>query len=168
MIYCHHFNRKLTKLKFLSRCHLHCWITINSSWTSIWLFFLSPGHTNEFHPPTVGSFLSLIKNKTIKRNISCISKLRFPITTRTSSDQTLYGPGPRGNGFDFPGAARSEKNREYPTNSAQVSYKLAQKNNIIFYWNVSSQSLQNFDHPVYFVNEAVCSSAKKIANEGRT
>jgi len=60
--------------------------------------------------------------------------------------------------FNFAGATRKD-NTKYQTNSAQVSYKLSQK---LYFLTMSDCKTAT----VWFMNEAVPSSVKKIASEG--
>ena len=120
------------EVKFLSRCYLQRWITIHSSWISMYSFVRRVGHFNDSIFAVV-HFLSL--KKKIKRNISFFARqMYFQVT------QVLLIPGqaarPRlvWNGrlhvesvFNFLGATRSEVDRRCQTNSTQGSYKLLQK-----------------------------------------
>jgi hypothetical protein len=138
------------KLKFLSLCHLQCWITINSSWVSIPSFVRRVIPMNSIF--AVRPF-PLLKKKTIKRNISFFSGQMY-------FQDTLLLPGQAATKarmnrlhvvtvFNFPGATRNEKNRKYQTNSTKISYKLVQNYFLTLHWNVSSQCLQNYDYLAY-------------------
>jgi len=91
---------------------------------------------------------------------------RYTITTTPSSDQSSHEPAARGNGFQLSGSnTQREKKWKYQTNSAQVSYKLSQKNYLL---NLSLKRFISVKAKLRLsvMDEAVCSSAKKIESEG--
>ena len=148
------------KLKFLSRRQHQRWITIKSTWISF------AGSFQWILSPPLGRFLSF---KEDNKEVNKIFLFRYiPLLPgQAATKKSSYEPTARGNGFNFPGATRDVENRKYPTNSAQVSYKLSGNYFSTLHWNFPSQWAQNYYTNVWFMNEAVCSSVKKIASEGR-
>ena len=119
------------EIKFLSRCYLQCWITIHSSWISVYSFVRRVDHSSDSIFAVV-HFLSLKKDNKEKHKLFCgtnvFSSYTSSLNIRSSSATTARMKRLHVETvFSFLGATRNDVDRKCRTNSTQGSYKLLQK-----------------------------------------